>query len=31
MVNDYTNYLQAAGGVAILALLLLWVRKKNKK
>ena len=30
-MNGYTNYLQAAGGVAILALLLLWVRKKNKK
>ena len=31
MVNDYTNYLQAAGGAAILVLLLVWVRKRNKK
>ena len=31
MVNDYTNYLQAAGGVAVLVLLLVWVRKRNKK
>ncbi len=30
-MNDYNSYLQAAGGTAILALLLIWVRKRNKK
>jgi LPXTG-motif cell wall-anchored protein len=30
-MNEYTNYLQAAGGVAILVLLLVWVKKRNKK
>lgn len=30
-MNGYTNYLQAAGGVAILVLLLVWVKKRNKK
>ena len=30
-MNEYTNYLQVAGGVAILVLLLVWVKKRNKK
>ena len=31
MVNEYTNYLQAAGGVAVLVLLLVWIKQRNKK
>ena len=30
-MNEYTNYLQAAGGVAILVFLLVWVKKRKKK
>ena len=30
-MNGYTNYLQAAGGVAVLVLLLVWIKQRNKK
>lgn len=30
-MKEYTNYLQASGGLAILVLLLVWIRKRNKK
>ena len=31
MVNDYTNYLQAAAAGAVLVLLLVWIKHRNKK
>ena len=30
-MNEYTNYLQAVGGVAVLVLLLVWIKQRNKK
>jgi LPXTG-motif cell wall-anchored protein len=30
-MTEYSNYLQAAGGLAILIALLVWVKKSRKK